>query len=307
MEKVKVSVCITVYNLEPFLAQSIESVLAQKTNFSIEIVIIDDCSKDGSRSIIKTYANTYPNIVKPFFNETNLKYSRNYLKALSLAEGKYIAILDGDDLWTDPYKLQKQIDFLESHEDFVMSHHNGYLLYSDGSKREFNRKSKLDEYSTLQLLEDSNNWNSSVVYRNIFKGNYPEWLKNAIHPDYPLHVLHSLHGKIHYIQEPLGFYRIHDTNISNQINEDKNKTIEFILNSAYVAKMLEISTKNTLYKGKLKLMQGRLYNHISGLYLYRNNYYNFVVYLLKSFFVCPIRSWFEYKEAFNITFKVAKS
>ena len=106
---------------------------------------------------------------------------------------------------------------------------------------------------------------------------------------------------------PLVFYRIHDSNISNQIIENKEKTIEFILNSAYVAKMLEISTDNVNYKSKLKLMQGRLYNHISGIYFYNNNLFKFGLFLLKSFYVCPIRSWFEYKEAFNITFKVSKT
>jgi glycosyltransferase involved in cell wall biosynthesis len=307
MEKVKVSVCITVYNLEPYLEQTIESVLAQKTNFSIEIILVDDCSTDRSKAIIQKYSSTFPNIVRAFFNEANLKYSRNYLKSLTLAQGEYLAILDGDDVWTDPLKLQKQVDFLDNHQDFVMSHHNGFMLYENGSQKEFNRKPKEECYTTLQLLEDSNNWNSSVVYRNIFKGNYPEWLKKAIHPDYPLHVLHSLQGNIHYIQEPLGFYRIHNSNISNQIIENKKKTIEFILNSAYVARMLEESTNNIGYKNKLKLMQGRLYNHISGIYFYSNNFLKFGLFLFKSFYVCPIRSWFEYKEAFNITFKVSKS
>lgn len=307
MEKVKVSVCITVYNLEPYLEQAIESVLAQKTNFSIEIILVDDCSTDGSKNIIKRYASAFPTIVRAFFNENNLKYSRNYLKSLSLAQGEYLAILDGDDYWADPLKLQKQIDFLDNHPDYVMSHHNGFMLYDDGSQMEFNRKPKLESYSTMELLEDSNNWNSSVVYRNVFCGNFPEWLEHAIHPDYPLHVLHSLHGKIHYIKEPLGFYRIHDSNISNRIVENKQKTIEFVLNSAYAAKMLEKCTNNADYKGRLRLMQGRLYNHISGIYFYSNNFLKFVLFTLKSFYVCPIRSWFEYKEAFNIVFRLSKS
>lgn len=117
-----VSVSTIVYNHVRFLRQCIESVLTQQTNFAIEYLIHDDCSTDGSQDIIREYAEKYPDIIKPVF-ETENQYSKggpwgsavwNYPRA----KGKYIALCEGDDFWTDPLKLQKQVDFMESHPEY---------------------------------------------------------------------------------------------------------------------------------------------------------------------------------------------
>lgn len=132
-----VSVSTIVYNHERFLRQCIEGVLNQQTNFAFEYLIHDDCSTDSSADIIREYAAKHPNIIKPVF-ETENQYSKggpwgsavwNYPRA----KGKYIALCEGDDYWTDPLKLQKQVDFMESHPEYSVCFcdYRNYNIYTN--------------------------------------------------------------------------------------------------------------------------------------------------------------------------------
>jgi glucosyltransferase len=122
MREVFVSICVLTYNHENYIRQALDGILMQETNFGYEIVIHDDASTDNTQVIIKDYAEKHPNIFKPLLQTQNQR-SRlgggmnarfNYPRAM----GKYIALCDGDDYWTDPYKLQKQVDFLEANEAY---------------------------------------------------------------------------------------------------------------------------------------------------------------------------------------------
>ena len=117
-DSIMVSVCMTTYFHELYIAQAIESVLAQKVNFRYEIVISDDCSKDRTQEIIKEYADRNP-CIRYKFNENNLGLTKNVFQAKTMAEGKYTVPLSGDDYWIDEHKLQKQMDFLEKHPEFI--------------------------------------------------------------------------------------------------------------------------------------------------------------------------------------------
>lgn len=116
---VLVSVAVITYNMEKYLPTLLESILKQKVNFKYEIIIDDDCSPDDSRKIIKKYAEQYPDIVKPIYRDTNVGGSKNMYGVLKKCEGKYIAILEGDDFWEAEDKLQYQVDFLEKHEEYI--------------------------------------------------------------------------------------------------------------------------------------------------------------------------------------------
>ena len=109
-----VSVYITTYFHEAYIAQAMESVLCQKTDFPYEIVISDDASQDGTQAIVREYAEKYDNI-RYVFNERNLGLTKNVFQAKTLCRGKYMVQLSGDDYWIDERKLQKQVDFLEAH------------------------------------------------------------------------------------------------------------------------------------------------------------------------------------------------
>ena len=114
--------CVT-YNHELYIRQCLDSFLMQKTNFLFEIVIGEDCSTDNTGSIVTEYARKYPEIIKARCNKKNIGVQENSLLVFRDCTGKYIALCDGDDYWTDPYKLQKQVDFLEANKDFVICFH----------------------------------------------------------------------------------------------------------------------------------------------------------------------------------------
>jgi len=120
----KVSVFMMAYNHAPYIAQALDSALAQQTTFTVEIVIGEDSSTDGTRNIVTDYVQRYPGRIRALLHETNLGASRNQVLVLEACTGEYIALLEGDDFWTDPYKLQKQVDFLDEHLDYAISAHN---------------------------------------------------------------------------------------------------------------------------------------------------------------------------------------
>ncbi len=131
-----VSIKCLVYNHEPYLRQCLDGFVMQKTNFPFEAIVHDDASTDGSAAIIREYAEKYPDIIKPIY-ETENQYSKGTLNKIILAashpESKYIAFCEGDDYWTDPDKLQLQVEFLETHPDFFMTCH-AFKYYMQDSK-----------------------------------------------------------------------------------------------------------------------------------------------------------------------------
>src|SRR5215471_15174857 len=115
-----VSVAMVAYNRELFIAQAIESVLMQETTFAVELVIGEDCSTDGTKQIVQTYAAKYPNLIRALLSEKNLGVSRNYGAVWQACRGKYIAWLDADDYWRTPQKLQKQVALMQANPHYSM-------------------------------------------------------------------------------------------------------------------------------------------------------------------------------------------
>ena len=123
--------CIT-YNHEPYIRQCLEGFVMQKTTFPFEAVVHDDASTDGTATIIREYAEKYPDIIKPIYETENLysKHDGSLSKIMNAhMRGKYIAMCEGDDYWTDPLKLQKQVNFLEDHPDYSMCFHAAMLKW----------------------------------------------------------------------------------------------------------------------------------------------------------------------------------
>lgn len=118
-----VSICCITYNHEPFIANAIEGFLMQKTDYPYEIIIGDDCSTDKTREIIEEYANHYPGRIRIIASDRNVGVIANEHRVLTEAKGKYIAFCEGDDYWTEPCKLQRQVDFLEHHSEFSVCFH----------------------------------------------------------------------------------------------------------------------------------------------------------------------------------------
>jgi glycosyltransferase involved in cell wall biosynthesis len=209
-----VDIVMPTYNHERFIAQAIESVLAQQTSFEYRLNIPDDCSTDNTQMIIKDYAQKHPHQIRVLFSPHNiglLHKDRLIIKALKLCTAKYVALLEGDDYWTDPHKLQKQVDFLEGHPDFAVCGHNVTMFYEDGSKAPANLlPSNHREVSTLEDLLFANIIPTcSAVFRRGLFGELPDWYHTLRIGDWPLHIMNAQHGKIRYINEVMAAYRVH--------------------------------------------------------------------------------------------------
>ena len=112
-----ISIIVPTYNHEKYIAQTIESILAQKTSYEYEILIGDDASGDGTGRILEKYKKQYPQIIRTFYHKKNIGATKNGYTLLTYARGEYLAFCDGDDYWTDEYRLQRDIDFLQANPE----------------------------------------------------------------------------------------------------------------------------------------------------------------------------------------------
>ncbi len=126
-----VSVITITYNHGSFITRTIEGVLMQKTDFPFEFIIAEDCSTDNTREIIQSYADKYPKIIRIITSDSNVGAVENETRALLQSKGKFVAFCEGDDYWTDPLKLQKQVDFLENHQEYSVCFHRCQHYYWD--------------------------------------------------------------------------------------------------------------------------------------------------------------------------------
>lgn len=204
---VKVSVCIVTYNQKDYIHQCIQSILDQKTNFSLEVIIGDDFSTDGTREIVKKYIKEYPNLITGIFHKKNIGPTQNYFSVHNLASGDYIAHLDGDD-YALPGKLQIQADFLDSHPECAVACHYMQLIDKDGTPilSPFKKEKKISNIKRL-LNKGPFFSHSSKMYRrssNVFR--QVNCKDECV--DFIWHVEHAISGHIGFIQDFLGAYRL---------------------------------------------------------------------------------------------------
>ncbi len=211
---VLVSVYCTAYNHEKYIRDALEGFVNQKTNFEYEVFVHDDASVDNTASIIMEYAEKYPHIIKPIIQKEN-QYSQGvqiFQKYIfPLMKGRYIAICEGDDYWCDTNKLQKQVDFLESHAKYVACVHNYWILDAHtNEKKVCSRRSFNHSIKMVKIIE----WNkvgfqtASVMYRREIDDNPPLYL-HAINGvgDLPNALWMRLNGKVFYMKKPMSVYR----------------------------------------------------------------------------------------------------
>jgi glycosyltransferase involved in cell wall biosynthesis len=296
----KLSICITAFNVGPYLRQCIESALQQVISFPFEIVIVDDASTDESAQIIREYQLQYPAVVQAYYNQVNLRYAQNYFRALSLCKGEYIAILDGDDYWTDHSKLKQQLIFLDAHPNYMLSYHNAWMEDPGGIRMLFDQQPKPETQDLLWFLSDARKWNSSFVYRNIYQGDLPKWLKEAHHPDFSIHALHAARGPAYYINKPMGVYRQHTTNIS-KLWENDRAILDYENAVATVHELKNELSKD--FRSALNLIEARHHDLIAGYYRKRKQWGKFLTNVLRGYLLCPVRSIKEYKDSYYHLFR----
>lgn len=225
MEIPTLSVCMTCYNQELFVHQAIDGVLMQKTNFPFVLMIGEDCSNDRTLLICQKYAQHNPDRVKLLPSVSNLGSMGNFIRTMNACDGKYIAICEGDDYWTDPYKLQKQIDFLESNSEYFFCFHDVMVLDENtGVIRPRIGDRIVDELVDLESVIVQNNVaTASLVFRNAFNfERLPLWFyQNAQKGDYGLVVILAEKGLGKYHPEKMSVYRVHGGGIWSGQNIDK--------------------------------------------------------------------------------------
>lgn len=206
----KLSVAIITYNHERFIAQAIESVLAQKVNFSYEIVIGDDCSTDGTRAVIVGLQKRYPERVVAVLREQNIGAMRNFAKTIGACKGQYLALLEGDDYWLSADKLQKQVDFLDSHPDRALCCHRVKTLNETGSAEfEIFPPRPAGPYTIEDLLKGNFMMTCSTVLRRELIDPIPGWFFKMKLGDWPLFAMVATHGRIELMDEVMAAYRVH--------------------------------------------------------------------------------------------------
>ena len=218
-----VSICCLVYNHDEYLVQALDSFLMQKTTFPIEIVIHDDASTDNSVSIIKEYALKYPKLFKPLYQRENqkskVKSGMNPRFNFPRAKGKYIALCEGDDYWTDPYKLQKQVDLLERFPELIASHHS-QLKQKDNELFEEIRFQDLKDGDVSQASDlfsfKIQPQTRTLLFRNclVYKDLNSDFMHEAIYGDFAICFLLAQYGGFGYIKQNMAVYRIHDKGVA---------------------------------------------------------------------------------------------
>ena len=211
------SVCIRSYNQERFISEALESVLLQKTNFAYEIIVGDDGSLDGTQRILLSFQEQHPEIIKLILGKENVGGPNNLKRIIESSSAKYLAFLDGDDFYTDTYKLQKQVDFLESNEEYVACFHNVIDLDEKTGQQSLFLPLDFPEYHDASSVI-SNDWFlpiHSVVMRREFIS-FPDWYNTVMNDDYVINLAAVMHGPYHYSPDIMAVYRHHTGNTSNQ-------------------------------------------------------------------------------------------
>ena len=206
----KVSVRMITYNHEKWIAKAIDSVLMQNVDFDYEIVIGEDFSTDRTRDIVIDYRKRYPDRIRLVLSDANVGAHRNLTRTHHACHGEYIADLEGDDYWTSPDKLQKQVDFLDNHPDCTICFHNASVINDLDQEVRYYCSPAQKEISTLQdLLKADFIPTCSVMFRNGLFSEFPDWFYQLPMGDWPTHVFNAQHGTIGYINEIMAAYRVH--------------------------------------------------------------------------------------------------
>ena len=225
MDKPLVSVRLMVYNNEPYIREAVESILMQETNFKVEIVVGDDFSTDNTLEIIKSYADT-PNIYFKILerpiggaywkDRQRLGRLHNFKNIIDHCSGSYIALLDGDDYWTDPLKLQKQVDFLENNHGYNYCGHNSYSL-----KGEKLHDIKLDvqEFTFEQLIFKNILNSATLIFRaNSFR--LPDYFVSLETGDWAIQLFSIKNSRAFVLKDFMSAYRIHEDSLWNTISKN---------------------------------------------------------------------------------------
>lgn len=263
----KLSVRLQCYNQASYLEETLKSIISQKTNFSFEVIIGDDFSTDNSLEIINNTIETNNNekikfILLDRVKDDNYKLKRiklgrlyNFTDILSKCEGKYIALLDGDDYWTDPLKLQKQVDLLESKPEINVCFTQAEVLAGlELTSHTISPKFIENKFDYSELLRYNNFiTTASVVFRRPNNFNVPNWFLKLPYGDMGLYKLLSNSGSFYGLKDITSVYRVHDKGIYSGINIIKSRKIYYSFYKLIYSHLSE--EEQSISKNKMRFLK----------------------------------------------------
>jgi len=260
-----VSIICPSYNHGKYIGQALEGFVMQKATFPFEIVVHDDASTDNTVSIIKSYEEKYPGLFSNIYQQENQfsKSIHNISKhTFAKARGKYIALCEGDDYWTDPYKLQKQVDFLQKNEECIICFTRGII--NNEFSQIGNVSSAIDQIVELDIpdfIEANNQLTATCIFRRHDHFSFPAWFSQSPFGDWALylHLMHTYKKKAFCLPDITTVYRIHGSGMHGNLHASNEKLI-----SAYKLHLsfYRIIKKNLLAKQYRKLINQAIYEKV---------------------------------------------
>lgn len=251
-----VTILLTTYNHERFVEQALKSVIDQATSFPFEVAVIEDCSTDGTRDVVRAYAAEHSDLVRLALTPANENSNRMFAEQWAACGSEYVAILDGDDYWTSPHKLQRQVALLSSRPECSFCFHDALMVSEDSADHEPRRF--VGEDATSDLAEVL--WTrcvvpgSSPLLRRGLLPRLPAWWVDGTdagdspHGDWALFLLFAQLGAVAYIDEVLGVYRIHGGGLwsSRRPEEQRQDIIDVLLSLLEVFPEQELVIRSAL-------------------------------------------------------------
>ncbi len=214
-KEIAVSICCITYNQAPYIRDALEGFVRQKTNFSYEILIHDDASTDGTAEIIREYASRFPEMIRPILQMEN-QYSKGIESVSAIynfprARGRYIAMCEGDDYWTDEEKLQKQVDYLDAHPGCSLVFHSARVevVGKAITERQMRPYRKSRKVLPEEIIDKTSGYaTASLMFRKSMVEQLPDFYMNAPIADIPLQLLAAEAGWAYYMDAPMCVYRL---------------------------------------------------------------------------------------------------
>jgi len=253
--KPMVSVCVVTYNQEKYIRQCLQSIVDQVTNFFFEVIIADDCSTDGTRAIVREFAEKYPGVVKPIFHNNNIGAYKNFIFIHEQGTGEYAAHIDGDDYWF-PNKLSEQVAFMQNNKECVAVYSNATVIEEDNQIIGIFSSNVKSVFDINYLIKNGNFLcNSSMLYKSSLRGKV--FMKSGDYIDYQVHIKLSEYGLLGFVDKNLVAYR---SDSSGSVIKVSNNYIR----SLYLKALLDID----LSKVKIETTEHALAHFLANAMIY---------------------------------------
>lgn len=255
MYDVMLSICVPVYNHEKYIVRALDSILMQKTQYSYEVWVGEDCSTDNTRFVLKEYEKKHPGKFNILYRDKNM-HSETIINSMDLrlrSNGKYLIILEGDDYWKDEYKIEKQISFLESNPQYIAVAHNCIVVDENSNEIDMAYpECKDNEYTLEHFCNDIlPGQTATFMVRNYFKQKYFDTclVKTRLYiGDRPLFFSAASYGRIYCMQEKMSAYRfITNSGSSHAATYKPDYDKEKIYHLALIEYANKINNKSAIY------------------------------------------------------------